>query len=633
MSNPAPIYALAGDGHARAESAAWAQFSASPDVASFHASWLAILCAQIQRVDAALLVLGQPGGGGFAAAAVWPDASRDVHYLAPVAERALKERRGVLTGADASAPPSRDQPARVGYPIEVDGALHGAVVLDLPAAAPADLQRAMRLLHWASAWLVDQVRRQAMAQQAQRLARMTAANELLATCLQAPRLGPSALALVNALAQRLGCERVSLGFEQDGGIVVQAMSHTATFDRRSDTVRHVAEAMEEALDLGVAVAHPPPPDAAEGAPAGATPDLLGGVAAAELAAQARRGALLSVPVQDAGRTIGVLTLERQAAQHFDADALALCHAVAVFAGPVFSLKRAQERSNWQRLSGQLAAARQAITGPGHPGAKLVSAVVLLAVLLLAFVQLPYRVSARTVIEGEVQRAAVAPFDGYLAQALVRAGDTVRAGQPLARLLDRDLRLEQQRWAADRALAERRWRQVAAVQDRASMAMAQAQVDQAQAQLSLVEEKLARAVLVAPFDGVVVQGDLSQMLGSPVEQGQVLFEIAPLDRYRVVLEVDERDIGPVAAGQRGALVVAGISNASLPFTVVQVTPISTARDGRNHFRVEARLEGPTTRLRPGMEGIGKVEVGERRLLWIWTHGLTDWLRLAWWRWSP
>jgi hypothetical protein len=32
----------------------------------------------------------------------------------------------------------------------------------------------------------------------------------------------------------------------------------------------------------------------------------------------------------------------------------------------------------------------------------------------------------------------------------------------------------------------------------------------------------------------------------------------------------------------------------------------------------------------MEGIAKIEAGERSLLWIWTHSLFDWLRL--WSWS-
>jgi hypothetical protein len=35
----------------------------------------------------------------------------------------------------------------------------------------------------------------------------------------------------------------------------------------------------------------------------------------------------------------------------------------------------------------------------------------------------------------------------------------------------------------------------------------------------------------------------------------------------------------------------------------------------------------------MEGVAKVEVGERKLWWVWTHTLVDWLRLATWRWLP
>jgi hypothetical protein len=32
----------------------------------------------------------------------------------------------------------------------------------------------------------------------------------------------------------------------------------------------------------------------------------------------------------------------------------------------------------------------------------------------------------------------------------------------------------------------------------------------------------------------------------------------------------------------------------------------------------------------MEGVGKVQVGDRKLIWIWTRYLTDWLRLqVWW----
>jgi len=140
-------------------------------------------------------------------------------------------------------------------------------------------------------------------------------------------------------------------------------------------------------------------------------------------------------------------------------------------------------------------------------------------------------------------------------------------------------------------------------------------------------------IVAPFDGTVVKGDLSQQLGSPVEQGKVLFELAPLDAWRVILKVDERDIGHVQVGAPGELVLAALPGQSWPFTVKKLTPISVAEEGRNHFRVEAELGPGAPRLRPNMEGVGKVDSGRASLLWIWTRSLVDWVRLAWWKVMP
>ena len=107
--------------------------------------------------------------------------------------------------------------------------------------------------------------------------------------------------------------------------------------------------------------------------------------------------------------------------------------------------------------------------------------------------------------------------------------------------------------------------------------------------------------------MVVTGDLSQSLGSPVERGKVLFEVAPLDAYRVVLQVDERDIADVAVGQHGELLLAAAPDRPLAFTVEKITPVSTAREGRNYFRVEAQARADPGPPAPGMEGVGKIAV--------------------------
>jgi len=480
----------------------------------------------------------------------------------------------------------------------------------------------LRLLHWASAWLVDQFRQQTLDVMDKRLERISLVSDMVATVVQERRFGSSALAVVNELAAQLKCDRVSIGFEKSGTIEVKAISHTAKFDPKTNLVRRISDAMEEVLDLDAAIVYPAPDN-----------DELGAIAHGELAAEVRDVAVCSTPLIEAGNVIGVMTLERTDGAVFSAAEIELCKTAGLLLGPILWLKLENERSVWKRLRVTIESFTQMLFGPHYPGAKLVALVFASGIIFFSLFSSDYRVSAKTIIEGSVQRAAVAPFEGYIAESLVRAGDIVKKGQVLCRLDDKDLKLDQVRWASEREQAERKYRQALAANDRASMAMIQAQIDQAQAQLSLAEDKLARATLAAPFDGIVVSGDLSQLLGTPVEQGKVLFEIAPLDAYRVILNVDERDISEIEVGQQGDLALSGIPYEVMHFKVKQITPVSTSQEGSNYFRVEAQLENPSNRLRPGMEGVGKVSVGDRKLIWIWTHGLVDWLRLWAWKWMP
>jgi multidrug efflux pump subunit AcrA (membrane-fusion protein) len=145
--------------------------------------------------------------------------------------------------------------------------------------------------------------------------------------------------------------------------------------------------------------------------------------------------------------------------------------------------------------------------------------------------------------------------------------------------------------------------------------------------------LARTRLLAPIDGVVIKGDLSQTLGAPVQRGDALMTIAPAEQYRLIVDVDERDIAHLQAGQTGELALASLPGETLKFKVERVTPVAAVRDGRNVFEIEARLDNATALLRPGLQGVAKVKAGERSIAWIWGHRSLDWLRLALWNWSP
>ena len=621
MTGSASVYSLADEQRARAESAAWARFVAADTSVEFYTGWLNLLASRIERARAALLLLAEGDGAAFSVVAAWPDPKRDLQYLGPVAQRALAARTGVVSAPDGGTP-AAEGPAHVAYPVEVGEHLVGAIVFDVGEGGQGGLQPVLRQIHWASAWLLDHFRRRQLAARDTELARVSMLDELLATSLQHRKLKEAALAVANELTARLACDRVAVGLEKRGQIELVAMSHAATFDARSNLVRAIADAMDEVLDLGIAVVLP-----------GAADDEFGSLAHAEAARVLQAQALMSVPLLRDDQTIGAITFERSNGAPFNEEEQRVARALGRLLAPVWALQLAQERPWWQRAREALHTFLQGAIGPEHPGLKLFAGLAAAFLVAAGLIQTDYRVAARTVIEGSTQLAIVAPFEGFIAEGLVRAGDTVRAGQPVARLDERDLTLESARWSAEREQLQRKYQAAMAESDQSAMGLISAQMSQTEAQLALAREKLARATLNAPFDGFVVSGDLSQSIGVPVEQGKLLFEVAPLQGYRVVMQVDDRDIRRVAVGQGGELVLSSMPDRQLPFTVSTITSVATQVEGRNVFRVEATVEGQVARLRPGMEGVAKIVVDRRSLLWIWTHGFFDWLRLALWDWLP
>lgn len=590
----------------------WEALSRATNAEQLCAAWLPILCTMSPTAHHGLLLL-EDDRGSYVPAALWP-AGADLGHLRDIAEEALNTRRGAV---------NRDHPERtqVAYPLLVGETLFGVVILDLMTRDAAAVTEAMRLLHWGAGWLMDLHHRRTVHQQGARLDRSAYLFDLVLAALAETDVRKAALAVVNRLAQRFACHQVQFGVEKGKTVRVEAVSHTAWFDDKANLVNLAALAMNEAFDQRAQIVLPEP---------------SAGVALIT-AAHRRYGeecgsaALASIPLQAGARVVGVWLLERDTP--FSGEELEILEALALTLGPILELKQAGDESLVSHGRRALQHTLRHVTDTSLPGIKLIAVATGIVVLLLAVVQVDYRVGAPAVIEGSTQRAAVAPFQGYIQTAPGRAGDLVRAGQVLATLEDKDLLLERARWQAEHEVAQRKAQEAMAKGDRVELRLASAQADQAGAQLDLVLEKLTRVQITAPFDGIVVRGDLSQQIGSPVEQGKLLFEISPLETWRVILKVDERDIGYLAEGMAGELMLTSLPSQSYPLTVKKVTPVATAEDGRNYFRVEAGLGGAVPALRPNMEGVGKVVAGQRSLLWIWTHRLADWLRLTYWKVMP
>ena len=180
-----------------------------------------------------------------------------------------------------------------------------------------------------------------------------------------------------------------------------------------------------------------------------------------------------------------------------------------------------------RENGSLTArARHIFTGWSKRSSRLMAAALVVGLVML-LIHGTYRVTAPASLEGSIQRAVVAPFDGFIMQAHARAGENVAAGEVIAELDIKELLLEQQRYSAERDEYNRQYRQALSDRDMAQAHIFKSQVSQAEAQLRLLEKKIQRSSLSAPLDGVIIKGDLSRSLGATVEQGEVLFEVCLL----------------------------------------------------------------------------------------------------------
>lgn len=434
----------------------------------------------------------------------------------------------------------------------------------------------------------------------------------------------AATAVVTELAQRLGCERVSIGLYKQGRLRISAMSNTADVGASQELARAIVAAMEEAIEQGNLIVHP--------LPLGSTPSVTLGHA--ELAHANGRLSICTVPIVGRHRSHGALLFERREA--FDARAVETAKDAAVFVGPVLELKHRidQPLGTLGTLGGRIVdAVASRRNGPALfrlSVGQLGSAALALALLVAALWPASFRIVAPARVEGEGQRIVAAPVDGFVRAALLRPGAAVQAGQVLLTLDDQDLVLERGKSNAEIAQLDNLFREALTKDDAAQIVIARSKLEQAQAQLGLVQSQIERTQLKAPFDGVLLSGDLTQSIGMPVKRGQELMIVAPERSFRIVVEVDEQDVGRLRTGQLAQVLFAGLAQDSVGASVTRVAPVATLLDRRNVFEADARVLGAAEALRPGLRGVARIDIEPTRLGWVWWHRASQWARRTLWQ---
>jgi multidrug efflux pump subunit AcrA (membrane-fusion protein) len=454
-----------------------------------------------------------------------------------------------------------------------------------------------------------------------------------AELLSASSCAAAAQRWVNTLAQAGGHDRVALALVDGPRLDKIYLSGGVSNDSGSSVVRGLLTAMHEALDQRADLLTPPLEFEAVPRIRAAQHQLIhhnAGRSTGSVACVLLSGAAHTSHTTDiATAPIGVLCVQRSAGKTAlsAADMAAFQH-MAAFGGPVLQLldqrdyQIKQRLLRWWQRGRALGFKRWRVVGAA-------TAALTLAALTLWPADLNVAGHAR--VEGAVQRTLSAPVAGFLKQVHVRPGDSVKEGQLLLEMADQELLVERERWSSQLAQSDSTLAEANAKADRSQLVIGLAKSNEMQAQLDLVQSQLDRSQVRAPFDAVVVHGDLSQRLGAPLEQGAELMTLAPAGQYRVIVEVLETDIAKVSAGQVGSLALSALPWDSLALRVARITPMATTLDGRNVFEVEAELTQPSAKLRPGLTGHARIHVGQRALLVGWVMCAADRLRLAWWSW--
>lgn len=606
-----------GDDGQTFDSALWTRLVHATDLQNFVAGWLDIQCRAFDGTIRGVVVLRSSGVAPFTPVAIWPEGVEGSPRLASVVERAIKEASVVVDGAKRIA--HKQDPVFIGHPIVVDDEIYGVAAIELEGRSRGAVQEVVQRLGWGIGWLEALSRRKTFTSKA----RLVTVLDLVATTLQHDRFQAAATAVATELSTIFGCERVSIGFMRGNYVRVRALSHSASFAKKANLIRDIEAAMEEAVDQVATVVFPPLKDG----PFQVT------TAHANLLKQHGAGAGCTIPLTAGSQVLGAIVMELPSGSEFDVRTVELCEHAALLVGPVLDVKRKEDRWLAQKAWDSVSIQWRNLVGPRHAILKFWAGFFVLLTVFFLIAEGDYRITADANLEGTVQRAITASMQGYIVDARARAGDIVRAGDVLAAMDDRDLKLERLKLISQGAQQQSERRLAVAEGNRARARILDAQLQQLQAQMALVDEMISRTHLRAPFDAVVVKGDLSQSLGAAVERGSVLFEVAPLDTYRVIMKVDERDITDIVVGQTGRLVLTSMPNNEFELVVEKITPVSVVDQGRNYFRVEALAKGAIDNLRPGMEGVGKIQVDQRKLFWIWTHKLVHWMRMWVWSWWP
>ncbi|MEE9296906.1 MAG: HlyD family efflux transporter periplasmic adaptor subunit [Phycisphaerae bacterium] len=517
---------------------------------------------------------------------------------------------------------------------DASGAVIGCIALVVTREGEADAMHRLALLESLTRFMSFVVEHAEAAGIAQSRSAAAAPDQSLARSSGFKTPEELAFAMTNNLRNKIGAEQVALGLVSHRRVNILSVSGLDSVATRSQGIRHLRAAMEECLDVDQPIVCQ--------AESSWSCEIYssGHWLHKQWHASAKGAAVASIPLHAEGRVAAVLSFRRRADETVTSELIEEIRKRAEPFAPSLLLIRDANRGLWQHAVDSAGNAVRAITKPGRVTARVIAVLTVIAACWFAFGSMTYELTVPCRIVAAQSRHATAPFDGVLEFVAVVEGDRVVSGQTLCRFDRRPLEQARAEIIAEIAVLEREKDRALAGASPVDFQLALANQKLARTRLNSLEARMDRATVVSPLDGVVIAGDLRQKVGAVLVKGEPLFEIAPLSSCILQLQIPQRDVDDVAQNMSGEFAVHARPEQAQPMHIIRVKPSAEVTGQKTVYVAEAVMdlnrEDPSLALtalrewmRPGMEGVAKVQVGRRPVWWVAFHRMIDYLRMNVW----
>lgn len=291
------------------------------------------------------------------------------------------------------------------------------------------------------------------------------------------------------------------------------------------------------------------------------------------------------------------------------------------------------------LTKQLRDTRRALTGHRRRRTLFRLAVFLTIVTVIFLYPKMDRVDGDCALTPMNRSAIVTEIPGRVERVLVREGDHVKKGDPVAHLDTSKLETELETNAQERRRMNAEAERYRGLGDEAAANVAFLQARVAEENEKKIRADIASATLRSRIDGVVVTKDLELHVGEYLQPGTGFAEVAALDEWEAQIDLDEKKVGIVEKefGKGKPVDVSFILYSQSAHTFhaqlsrhEQISSQAMAREKENVFIVTFKNidvpEALKPALRPGLTGRGKIELGRRPLIVLWVTRVWAWFQM-------